>query len=150
MKIETNNINHLTDFVRLNEIWIKEHFLLEEADRLLSDNPGKVIENGGFIFSTVRDGAVVGVCALFKDGSERFQLARMAVEPEWRGKGYGKALIDHAIKQAKLSGANSVYLLSNTVLGTAISLYEQFGFIVVSTGQHPVYARCNIVMERLL
>ena len=150
MKIETNNYSHLPDFIRLNELWISEHFALEEADRSLAANPGHVIENGGFVFSLVNEGQVVGVCALFKEGAERFQLARMAVEPGLRGQGYGRALMDHALAHAKSVGATSVFLLSNTVLQPAIALYKRSGFGVVSTCQHPVYARCNIVMERYL
>ncbi len=147
MHIETNNKSHLEDFIRLNEIWISEHFSLEEADRALAADPARVIANGGFIFSLQKDGRVVGVCALFKESAQRYQLARMAVEPSLRGQGYGRALLEHALRHAKSVGATSVYLLSNTVLEAAISLYRSFGFSTVSTGQHPVYARCNIVME---
>lgn len=150
MKVETNNIAHLPEFVRLNELWISEHFSLEDADKALAANPAKVIENGGFVFSLASDGQVVGVCALFKETPERFQLARMAIEPNSRGNGYGRMLMEHALNHAKSNGATSVYLLSNTALETAISLYRHYGFITVSTGQDPVYARCNIVMERLL
>lgn len=150
MKIETNNIAHLPEFVRLNEIWISEHFSLEDADRALAADPGKVIENGGFIFSLESEGQVIGVCALFRDTPERFQLARMAIEPSLRGRGYGRMLMAHALEQAKANGAISIYLLSNTILEPAIALYKAFGFVTVSSGQHPVYARCNIVMERQL
>jgi GNAT superfamily N-acetyltransferase len=150
MHIETNNRAHLQDFVRLNEIWITEHFSLEDADRTLAANPAMVIEKGGFVFSLIRDGEVAGVCALFKEDDGRFQLARMAVEPQFRGKGYGRALIEHAIMHAGSVGAETIYLLTNTLLEPAISLYRQFGFSTTFTGQHPVYARCNIVMERAL
>lgn len=150
MQIETNNRSHLPEFVRLNELWISEHFFIEQVDRDLAANPGKIIDNSGFVFSVVQDGQVAGVCALFKEPDERFQLARMAVNPALRGKGFGRALIGHAISQAKLNGAKSLYLLSNTVLAPAISLYERFGFAATARGQHPVYARCNIVMERTL
>ena len=150
MQIETNNRSHLAEFVRLNEIWISEHFAIEQVDRDLAANPGKIIDNGGFIYSLVQGDQVAGVCALFKESGERFQLARMAVNPALRGKGFGRALIEHAISQAKLDGAKSLYLLSNTVLAPAISLYERFGFTATTRGQHPVYARCNIIMERPL
>lgn len=72
----------------------------------------------------------------------------MAVEPNLRGNGHGRALIQHALKHAQADGASSVYLLSNTVLVPAITLYKSFGFTTISEGQHPVYARCNIVMAR--
>lgn len=148
MHIETNNDSHLREFIRLNELWISEYFSIEDSDRALASNPGKVIADGGYIFSLVSDGKVVGVCALFKESSERYQLARMAVEPEKRGNGYGDKLIEHALIKARDLGASRVYLLSNTILKAAISLYKKHGFETISSGSHPVYARCNIVMER--
>lgn len=150
MQIETNNVAHLPDLVRLNEMWITEHFALEEADHALARNPSKIIDSGGYVFSLACGHQVAGVCALFKENAERYQLARMAVEPQHRGKGYGKALLNHAIAHSRSVGGKSVYLLSNTVLEPAIALYERFGFTPVSLGQHPIYARCNIVMELAL
>ncbi len=150
MQIDTDNRSHLPAFVRLNEIWIAEHFAIEQVDRDLAANPGKIIDGGGHVFSLVHGGQVAGVCALFKETEERFQLARMAVHPTLRGNGFGRALIEHAVSQARLSGAKSLFLLTNTVLAPAVSLYERFGFTVTARGQHPVYARCNIVMERAL
>jgi hypothetical protein len=33
MYIETNNAARFGDFIRLNELWISEHFSIEEAER---------------------------------------------------------------------------------------------------------------------
>lgn len=147
MQIEIDNEHHCADFVRLNELWIKEHFALEEADRLVAEDPFRIVREGGHILGLVVDGRVVGVCALFREPERRFQLARMAVEPAERGRGYGEALLRAAIAQARSRGATSVYLLSNTVLAPAIALYRRHGFRTVSEGPHPAYTRCNIVME---
>ena len=95
---------------------------------------------------------MVGVCALFrdKDNPKLLQLARMAVEPEAHGKGYGNALMEAALQRAQEMGATDVRLYTNTVLGPAVALYRKFGFRTVSEGPHPLYARCNIVMEKSL
>jgi putative acetyltransferase len=94
MHIEANNRGHLSEFVHLNELWISEYFSIEQVDRDLASNPAKVIDNGGIVFSLVKDGQVVGVCALFKESDERYQLARMAVRPDMRGQGLGRMLIE--------------------------------------------------------
>jgi ribosomal protein S18 acetylase RimI-like enzyme len=47
-------------------------------------------------------------------------------------------------------GATDVRLYTNTVLSPAVALYRKFGFRTVSEGPHPLYARCNIVMEKSL
>src|SRR5262249_24733555 len=83
---------------------------------------------------------VVGVCALFKESPQRYQLARMAVEPAARGNGYGNRLIEHALAHVKKLGASSIFLFSNTVLQSAIALYKKHGFVTVSKGPHPEYA----------
>jgi putative acetyltransferase len=43
-----------------------------------------------------------------------------------------------------------VHLCSNTILGPAIGLYRKHGFTTRTVGQHPVYTRANIVMERVI
>lgn len=148
MAIEINNESRCGEFIRLNEIWIKQHFALEDADRKLAADPYRIVRDGGYILSLVEAGRVVGVCALFKESPKRYELARMAVDPNERGKGYGDTLMHAAIELAREKGAEVLYLLSNTVLSAAIALYRKHGFHALTEGAHPVYARCNIVMER--
>lgn len=147
MSIMIDQEEHCGAFVRLNEIWIQELFLLEESDKALAADPYKIVRDGGHILSVVENGEVVGVCALFRESDARFQLARMAVSPDARGKGHGEQLMRSAIALAKARGAQKIYLLSNTVLAPALSLYRKHGFHILSEGAHPVYARCNVVME---
>ena len=132
------------------EQWIAQHFAIEDADSALAADPQRVVRDGGHILALVEDGRVLGVCALFKESATRYQLARMAVDPSERGKGYGETLMQAALDTARACGAESVHLYSNTVLAPAIALYRRHGFETVQEGPHPKYARCNIVMERRL
>lgn len=150
MTVLINRTEYLNDFIRLNEAWITHYFKIEKADRVLASNPAKIIEGGGYVFTLLMNNEIVGVCALFKEDDRAFQLARMAVAPEHQGKGYGDVLMDAAIDKLREIKASRVYLLSNTRLAPAISLYTKYGFTTVSEGQHPDYARCNIVMEKRL
>ncbi len=150
MEILENDTRLLDDFIRLNEQWISSYFQIEEADRALAANPAKVIEQGGYIFSLIVENEVRGVCALFNEGNGIYELARMAVSPEHQGKGYGNNLIKTCMDKLSSLNAKKVYLVSNTRLKPAIALYKKNGFKVISEGQHPVYARANIFMERLL
>lgn len=150
MEVFENHRGHLPDFIRLNERWIRHYFALEEADRALAAAPERVIEQGGFVFSLVERDEVAGVCALFNKGEGVFELARMAVDPAHQGKGFGDVLIETALAKLAAIGAHKVQLLSNTSLEAAIRLYQKHGFKTVSTEQHPVYKRCNIVMEKVL
>ena len=146
MIIERNKPDCFPDFIRLNEAWITEHFEIEAMDRHLSDDPGRVLREGGHIFSATIDGKVVGVAALFRNRPDEFELARMAVDPAYRGRGIGRALALAALQNARDEGAARVSLGSNTKLTPALALYRSLGFTVVREGQHPEYARCNITM----
>ena len=96
--VEVDNPSHGEAFVRLNEQWIEEHFGLEEADRKLAADPYRLVREGGHILSLVEGGRVVGVCALIRESPDRCQLARMAVDTNERGKGYGEALLTAALR----------------------------------------------------
>lgn len=148
MKIVENNNSFLQDFIRLNEEWIAYNFEIEDIDRELAANPKKVIDDGGYIFTLIVNKEVVGVSALFNEGNGIFELARMAVSPEQQGKGYGNVLIETCLLKLENIKAKKVHLVSNTKLKPAIALYEKHGFKTVSQGQHPIYARANIAMER--
>jgi len=147
LEIVENHRGYLNDFIRLNEEWISTYFEIEEIDRTLASNPGRVIDNGGYVFSIIVDNEVVGVCALFNDGNGIYELARMAVTPKHQGKGYGELLIKACLSKLRDIKANKVYLISNSKLKAAISLYKKHGFKTISTEQHPVYSRANLSME---
>ncbi len=148
MEIFENNEKHYQAFIELNEQWITRYFEIEDADRKLASDPHRVVENGGYIFSLVSGNEVVGVCALFNDGSGVYELARMAVRPDQQGRKFGNRLMEIVLDKLAGIGASRVYLLSNSMLTRAITMYRKYGFKTVSEGQHPAYSRCNIVMER--
>ena len=147
MEVVENREDLLPDFLRLNEEWISSYFEVEDIDRALANNPGRIIELGGYIFTVVSDSEVQGVCALFNKDNGIFELARMAVTPHAQGRGYGNTLMQACLSKLNEIGAQKVYLLSNTKLESAIALYKKYGFTAVSEGPHPTYSRANIVME---
>ena len=65
----------------------------------------QVVADGVHILSLCENDGVVGVCALFNDGENCYQLARLAVDPNQRGKGYGDILIHAALQKARDKGA---------------------------------------------
>lgn len=150
MQIHENNSNHFDDFIRLNEAWISEHFQLEEADLQLARDPGAIVRAGGYIFTGIIEGAVVGTAALFRHAPDEYELARMAVASAYRGQGLGRALALAALGKALALGAKRVIVLSNTRLLPALRLYQSLEFNTVREGPHPVYARCNIIMEKFM
>jgi GNAT superfamily N-acetyltransferase len=112
---------------------------------MLDDPDSEIIERGGHIFVAVDDDHVVGVCSLVPASIGSFQLAKMAVSPEARGRGIGRLLGNAAIDRARNVGASTVELYSNTVLAPAIRLYESLGFVEVPL-EGAEHVRSNIRM----
>ena len=137
------------DFKRLNEAWIKDHFEIEETDLEILNHPeDSIIQPGGEIFFALENGMVIGTCALIRvRGKKRqFELAKMAVNSDFRRRGIGHQLGLAVIQRAREVEAECVYLESNTVLAPAIHLYKKLGFKEASLQPTP-YCRCNIRME---
>jgi GNAT superfamily N-acetyltransferase/DNA-binding MarR family transcriptional regulator len=134
-------------FKQLNEEWITTWFKMEEADYKILDHPKEyVIDGGGYILFALFEGKPVGTCALVKHDETTFELSKMAVSPEAKGKGIGWLLGNAAIEKTKEAGFKRLYLESNTILKPAINLYYKLGFKRIS-GKPSPYERANIHME---
>lgn len=136
-------------FARLNLAWIEEHFRVEEPDRHLLFHPREtILKAGGHIYMARLDGQVVGTCALLKVDDRQLELAKMAVDPEWRGRQVGARLCDHVIAEAKNLGAGSLLLQTNHLLETAVRLYLSRGWVIAETAaptDH--YERADLTMR---
>ncbi|MFD2935048.1 bifunctional helix-turn-helix transcriptional regulator/GNAT family N-acetyltransferase [Spirosoma flavum] len=137
-------------FRQLNIEWITTHFALEELDYQALDHPDeKIIQPGGCILIALYQGEPVGTCALIKMNDTTYELAKMAVDPNARGKHIGWLLGKAVLQKASQLGAKKVYLESNTSLKPAIHLYHKLGFQRIMGTDSP-YKRCNIQMEYTL
>ncbi|ATP56293.1 MarR family transcriptional regulator [Pedobacter ginsengisoli] len=149
VKIVPYSDQYKNAFKTLNEEWISNYFEIEDADRKALDNPDSYILNkGGKIFVALYNGEPLGVCALIKmdDPDYQYEMAKMAVSPMAQGKNIGWLLGKAIADEARMLGANKLYLESNTILKPAINLYHKLGFKKV-VGRDTPYARCNIQME---
>jgi len=137
---------HRGAFADLNVEWITTHFLLEDVDRKVLDDPeGAILRPGGCILMAEDGDRIVGCCALIRIAPDAFELAKMAVTPAARGKGIGMLLGRAAVDRALKLGARRVELLSNTLLQPALGLYRKLGFVEVPIGPTE-YRRANIKM----
>ena len=138
-------------FEQLNRAWIEEYFTLEPADReVFSDPESAVLAPGGQIFFVLEGTRVQGTCAVLRHRSDECEIAKMAVAPEARGRGYGDLLMETAVRFAGAIGARRIVIVSNTVLEPAIRLYLKHGFVRVPLSTDGRYQRANIRLEREL
>jgi GNAT superfamily N-acetyltransferase len=56
-------------------------------------------------------------------------LRSMAVDPEARGRGIGRALVEACVERARAAGATVLALHTASWLPDAIRLYERYGFV---------------------
>jgi GNAT superfamily N-acetyltransferase len=142
-----------TAFRTLNEEWIARYFRLEAPDiETLGDPETAILRKGGSIFMVYADSLPVGCAALIPLGQGVYELSKMAISPQLRGRGLGRRLLLHVIAQARLLGATSLFLGSNTRLADAVHLYESVGFRHVPPASLPPnpYTRANVFMQMSL
>ena len=138
---------HAPAWKALNEAWITKYFTLEEADRIVLDDPeGKVLAKGGHIFIGELDGVAVGCCGLKAMDDGGFEVIKMTVSEAARGTGLGRRLMDACIARARQVGAPRLYLETNSALGPALGLYRAAGFRDLPPSGTD-YARCDVWME---
>jgi len=141
------NPKYAADYKKLNIAWIEKYFVVEEHDIEQLDNPDTyIISKGGYILFARYEGKIVGTCALIKTGENEFELAKMAVSENMRGKQIGRQLGLAVLEQARNVAAKRVWLESNRILTTALHLYSTLGFVEIPVTSTP-YARADIRME---
>lgn len=139
---------HAGAFRDLNLSWIERYFEVEELDRQqLFDPEGTIIRPGGAILVAEDDRGVLGVCGLRYHAPGSYEVTKMAVREDMRGRGIGRRLLSEVISHARRLGAERLLIISNTVLASALHLYRQLGFVEVQRSAEQEYARGNIELE---
>ncbi len=135
------------DFKRLNLEWLDKYGLTESHDLEILDDPeGTVIARGGFIFLAMDGDKVIGTAGLWKESGLEYELIKMAVDPQYRGRGISKLLLEECIGKARESGAVKISLFSNSQLSTALKLYQNYGFSHVAVTGAP-FLTADVKME---
>ena len=138
---------HAGSFDRLNREWLESLFEVEPIDEaILTDPQGTIIADGGVILFARYGADIVGTVALKYQGDKVYELTKMAVTPEARGGGIGRALLDAAVKRFEALCGSHLYLESHSSLGAAIHLYEAAGFAHEPRPAPSEYARADVYM----
>lgn len=87
------------------------------------------MEHGFRLWLLERDGSAIGF--LHATSGSRARIHSLVVEPAFRGRGLGGALMLHAIEALRRDGAVALMLGVRTENAPAVELYERLGFAVV-------------------
>jgi len=135
-------------FGALNRAWIERLFRIEEVDRKVLDHPEEaIIAPGGQIFFALDGDEPVGTVAAIRVNPTTYELAKMAVSPEYRGHGLGEKLGRAVVDFARGAGAGLLFLETNSSLANAIRLYQRLGFVHVTPPHASEYVRADVYME---
>jgi DNA-binding MarR family transcriptional regulator/predicted GNAT family acetyltransferase len=135
-------------FYQLNKQWLEEYFTVEPADeRMLLHPEANIIKPGGKILFAIIDAKAIGTVALINKGKDKYELAKLAVAPEFRGRMVGKKLVLAAIKESKALKAKILLVRTNPRLDSANRLYRSLGFKYSGNDRSGDYQRPTIIMN---
>lgn len=97
----------------------------EGFDRDLRDIPGYY---SGAFWVLVDGARVVGTVAVVPVEAAMAEMKRVYLHPEYRGRGFGRALLEHAIRWAADAGHRTVVAWSDVRLVHSHPVYERLGF----------------------
>ena len=73
-------------------------------------------------------GTIVGLIVLAVD-DEGFLIDNVAVDPSYRGKGLGRALLEFAEAEARRAGFDSIYLYTHEKMTENVAIYSRIGYV---------------------
>lgn len=121
-------------------------FVAETVAEAALDDPAR-----GCVWFAERDGTAIA-CAAFVDRGAKGQLRWVVADPEARGTGLGRTLVQMALDHAQALGKASIYLETTDDLAASKGLYDALGFVTISAAIEPLWHGDGvmIVMERTL
>ena len=73
-------------------------------------------------------GTIVGLIVLAVD-DEGFLIDNVAVDPSYRGKSLGRALLEFAEAEARRAGFDSIYLYTHEKMSENVAIYSRIGYV---------------------
>ena len=121
----------LEDYPKCNEIWNMQ--ACPYTDMFIE----QIKAGNRDVFVLTVDGEYIAECDLVYDNpeystvpGERLYFSRLTVKKNERSKGYGKALSEYVLTQAKEKGYGEIALGVNCDNTAAVNLYKKLGFVV--------------------
>jgi putative acetyltransferase len=107
----------------------KATFELSGFDADLTDVPRHYRAPTGCFVVLEDAGRVVGTAAVMTGADATCEVKRVYLLPAYRGRGHGRALIEHVLAWAQQGGARVARAWSDARFVTAHAVYERLGFV---------------------
>ena len=105
-----------------------------------------VIESEHVVLAEVQ-GEVAGILVL-RETTDGFLLENVAVFPDRKGQGIGRALLVHAEQEARTRGHASLYLYTNEKMTENIAMYSRAGYVEYERRQEEGF--CRVFLRKML
>ena len=89
---------------------------------------GAYLNNRGEFLVGEWDGMFVAMGGLHRTTSERAEIKRMRVHPDYQGRGFGQLILDELETRARALGYKTLHLDTSVLQVPAQKLYEKNGF----------------------
>ena len=101
----------------------------QNFDKELADLPGDYAPPAGRLLLAEYEAQIAGCVALHKLADDICEMKRLYLRPQFRGKGFGRALADRIIAEARAIGYQRMRLDTvEPVMKDAVAMYRQIGF----------------------
>jgi putative acetyltransferase len=101
----------------------------QNFDKELAELPGDYTPPDGRLLLAEHEGQLVGCVALHKLESSVCEMKRLYLRPQFRGRGFGRALAERIIAEARQIGYRQMRLDTvEPVMKDAVAMYRKLGF----------------------
>lgn len=123
--------------------YAREYGLNEKFEGLIAEVAGKFIANYNpareCSWIAERDGKRLGSILVADAGNNAAKIRLLYLEPEARGLGLGRTLVNECIRFARDAGYDTLSLWTNDFLKAAVHIYATAGFRLVSEERHAMF-----------
>lgn len=150
MKIVEYQPKYKEDFIQLNTAWIEKYFTMEQDDYDVLNNVDKLLNNGAMIYFAIENNTVLATCMVTPISDTEWELCKLAANTNFQGKGAGSAVFKACMDYAVNNGAKRLVIISNSILKSALHIYEKFGFKEIPVDKTHNYKRADIQFEYIV
>ena len=140
-----------------DEVWALHNLALQEVGAHVGNGPWdddlKKIEqvyqnNGGCFLVGIVEGHIVAMGALKRTDTERAEIKRMRVHPDFQGRGFGSAILERLEAKTRKLGYRTLHLDTTVRQAAAQRLYAKYYYS--ETGRKILAGFDTILFEKEL
>ena len=126
--------------------WLLKYDLYEEPDGSLLDHPREYLDRGASILLAHFKDEIVGTVCVNPISGSACEILKLGVVDTYKGLGIGEKLMRLCIETCQEKEVKLITLETNSLLESAIRLYEKLGFVHVEL-KDSCYASADVKME---